>query len=74
MIFWPLLCHPLQVVQRCHAMSLCHRDIKPSNFMLATTNDLSSLKVIDFGSAVFCWKGEALLNDRYEPFLLISTT
>ena len=44
-------------------MSLCHRDLKPSNFMLVTTNELSSLKVIDFGSAVFCREGEENLKD-----------
>ena len=73
----------LQVVQRCHAMSICHRDIKLSNFMLVTApigtsngvpggtsdgaSDLPTVKAIDFGSAVFCREGEMLTEMAGSP-------
>eukprot|EP00928_Gymnodinium_smaydae_P089781 TRINITY_DN73693_c0_g1_i1.p1 TRINITY_DN73693_c0_g1~~TRINITY_DN73693_c0_g1_i1.p1 ORF type:complete len:520 (-),score=62.82 TRINITY_DN73693_c0_g1_i1:18-1499(-) len=42
-----------------HAKTICHRDIKPDNFMVAG----SSLKLCDFGLAVFAPKGR-LLTER----------
>jgi len=32
-----------------HSKSISHRDIKPENFMLSKENDLSCIKMIDFG-------------------------
>ncbi len=32
-----------------HNKQICHRDIKPENIMLSNENDLSSIKLIDFG-------------------------
>jgi len=32
-----------------HAQNISHRDIKPENFMLLKKNDLTCIKVIDFG-------------------------
>ena len=39
----------LSAVDYLHSKQICHRDIKPENIMLADYNDLSSLKLIDFG-------------------------
>lgn len=39
----------LSAVQYLHSHEICHRDIKPENIMLSKNNDLSSLKLIDFG-------------------------
>ena len=32
-----------------HSKQICHRDIKPENIMLSKENDLSSIKIVDFG-------------------------
>lgn len=41
--------HLLTAIQYIHSKSICHRDIKPENVMFKDVNDLSSLKLIDFG-------------------------
>eukprot|EP00435_Cladocopium_sp_Y103_P070475 s282_g35.t1 len=43
-----------------HGMRICHRDLKPQNYMLARG---STLKLSDFGLAVFVPKGQNL-SDR----------
>ena len=35
-----------------HKNNLVHRDIKPSNIVIDDINDLSTLKIVDFGLAV----------------------
>ncbi len=32
-----------------HKLNYIHRDLKPANVMLRTENDLSSVKIVDFG-------------------------
>ena len=39
----------LSAVEYMHSMHICHRDIKPENIMLSEENNLSSVKIIDFG-------------------------
>ena len=39
----------LSAVEYLHSMRICHRDIKPENIMISKENDLSSIKIIDFG-------------------------
>ena len=39
----------LSVVEYMHSQKICHRDIKPDNIMFSEENDLSSIKIIDFG-------------------------
>ena len=39
----------LSAVEYIHSMHICHRDIKPENIMISKENDLSSIKIIDFG-------------------------
>ena len=41
--------HLLNAIQYIHSKSICHRDIKPENIMFKDVNDVSSLKLIDFG-------------------------
>jgi len=33
----------------CHKHGICHRDLKPENFLFGSKEDLSILKMIDFG-------------------------
>ena len=39
----------LSAIEYLHRMHICHRDIKPENIMISKENDLSSIKIIDFG-------------------------
>ena len=39
----------LSAVEYMHSQKICHRDIKPDNIMFSEENDLSSIKIIDFG-------------------------
>ena len=39
----------LKATDYLHNKQICHRDIKPENIMLSNENDLSSIKLIDFG-------------------------
>ena len=39
----------LSAVEYLHSMHICHRDIKPENIMMSKENDLTSIKIIDFG-------------------------
>ena len=39
----------LSAIEYLHNNQICHRDIKPENIMLSKENDLSSIKIIDFG-------------------------
>ena len=39
----------LSAVDYLHTRDICHRDIKPENIMLEDENDLTSLKLVDFG-------------------------
>lgn len=36
-------------VAYCHSNNVCHRDLKPENFLLKKQNDVTSIKLIDFG-------------------------
>lgn len=39
-------------IQHLHRNNLVHRDIKPSNVVVGTPEDMSTLKLVDFGLAV----------------------
>ena len=39
----------LSALAHMHEKDTMHRDLKPSNILLADRNDLSSVKIIDFG-------------------------
>jgi serine/threonine protein kinase len=38
-----------EAIQYLHSQNISHRDIKPENFMLAKSNDITCIKMIDFG-------------------------
>jgi calcium-dependent protein kinase len=42
----------MEAILHCHLNGICHRDIKPENFMLKKSNDINSVKLIDFGLSV----------------------
>ena len=44
-----ILSSVLSAVEYMHSKQICHRDIKPENIMLSEENNLSSIKIIDFG-------------------------
>ena len=39
----------LSALAHMHELDTMHRDLKPSNILLTNKNDLSSVKIIDFG-------------------------
>ena len=39
----------LSAIAYLHQNQICHRDLKPENIMFSRENDLSSIKIIDFG-------------------------
>jgi serine/threonine protein kinase len=39
----------LSAVRHLHAHGIVHRDLKPENFMLASSDEDSEIKLIDFG-------------------------
>lgn len=41
----------LQTVSYLHNLGIVHRDLKPENIMFQKANDMSSIKLIDFGLA-----------------------
>ena len=46
-----------------HSKQICHRDIKPENIMLSKENDLSSIKIVDFGLSAQNF--DKLINNDY---------
>ena len=53
----------LSAVAYLHSKQICHRDIKPENIMFSKENDLTSIKIIDFGLSVQNF--EVLKNHDY---------
>ena len=52
-----------------HSKNICHRDIKPENYLFAISNDLHSLKLIDFGfSKLTSRPGEVMRTRVGSPF------
>jgi len=39
----------IDAISYCHSRDIVHRDLKPENIVFANTNDISSVKIIDFG-------------------------
>jgi len=39
----------LQAINYVHTLNIVHRDLKPENILLDDENDLSSVKIADFG-------------------------
>lgn len=51
-----ILFYLLQAVNYIHNKDIVHRDIKPDNIMFADKNDLSTLKLVDFGLSGFTYE------------------
>lgn len=47
-------------VSYCHSNNICHRDLKPENFLLKKKDDISSIKLIDFGLSQKLKEGELM--------------
>eukprot|EP01017_Pseudomicrothorax_dubius_P037117 TRINITY_DN539_c0_g1_i11.p1 TRINITY_DN539_c0_g1~~TRINITY_DN539_c0_g1_i11.p1 ORF type:complete len:472 (-),score=153.12 TRINITY_DN539_c0_g1_i11:130-1545(-) len=55
-------------VSYCHAHKVCHRDLKPENFLLKYENDISSIKLIDFGLSKRLREDEIIASPEGTPF------
>ena len=53
----------LSAINYLHSKQICHRDIKPENIMLSRENDLTSIKIIDFGLSAQNF--DKLINNNY---------
>ena len=53
----------LSAIVYLHSKQICHRDIKPENIMLSKENDLSSIKIVDFGLSAQNF--DKLINNDY---------
>ena len=58
-----ILLRILSAIKYLHSKQICHRDIKPENIMLSRENDLTSIKIIDFGLSAQNF--DKLLNNNY---------
>ena len=61
----------MSAVAHCHANSVVHRDLKPENFMLYDRDDITRIKLIDFGIAKKLKEGEKLkeLKGTVKPLI-----
>ncbi|GLC47256.1 Calcium-dependent protein kinase 13 [Pleodorina starrii] len=66
----PLMMLAIRAVQYCHAMGVVHRDIKPENFLLASRNDLSHIKLTDFGLSTFYQEGQVFNELLGSPYYI----
>ena len=53
----------LSAIVYLHSKQICHRDIKPENIMFSKENDLSSIKIVDFGLSARNF--DKLMNNDY---------
>eukprot|EP00240_Pyramimonas_obovata_P000773 CAMPEP_0118922080 /NCGR_PEP_ID=MMETSP1169-20130426/1132_1 /TAXON_ID=36882 /ORGANISM="Pyramimonas obovata, Strain CCMP722" /LENGTH=600 /DNA_ID=CAMNT_0006862899 /DNA_START=179 /DNA_END=1981 /DNA_ORIENTATION=- len=54
----------LQTLAQCHSHKIVYRDIKPENYLYSSKDADASLKLSDFGLAVFHKDGQPPLKDR----------
>ncbi len=47
-------------IYECHLKDICHSDIKLNNFMIKRSQDINSVKLIDFGLSKKCKENEYL--------------
>lgn len=52
----------LSALEHLHRNFIVHRDLKPENLLLASTSDLSTIKIADFGLAEILESPEATLT------------
>lgn len=50
----------ISVVTACHIKGVVHRDIKPENIMLVCEDDITDIRVVDFGEAALISPEEVL--------------
>ena len=62
----------LSAIAYLHQNQICHRDLKPENIMFSRENDISSIKIIDFGLSLQNF--DSLCNSDYCGTLIYMAT
>jgi calcium-dependent protein kinase len=57
-------------IKYCHSKSICHRDLKPENFLLKNEEDVSSIKLIDFGLSKKLNENELMSQPNGTPYYI----
>jgi calcium/calmodulin-dependent protein kinase I len=52
----------LETIQYLHSMEIVHRDIKPENILISNLDDLSTIKIVDFGLSAQYFE----INEEYD--------
>ena len=53
-LYWQVVKTLAGAIQYLHAHGIVHRDLKPENILLTDKNDVSAIKIADFGFAKVC--------------------
>jgi len=60
----------LSAVNYCHLMKVAHRDLKPENILLENPDDLTTIKIIDFGTSQVFTEDQSMSQTYGTPYYI----